>query len=47
MDKNYPVCKLLAEAVKKQIEFDAALEANDFECAERLDAEVHTSYLPI
>ena len=35
--KNYPLCKLLAEAMKKQIESDAALEADDFDSAETLD----------
>ena len=37
---NYPLCKLLVEATKKQAESDAALEADDFESAERLSAEV-------
>jgi hypothetical protein len=44
--KNFPLCKLLAEAVEKQIEFDAALEANDFDSAERLSAEAPHTFLP-
>ena len=38
--KHYPLCKLLVEVVKKQVESDVALEDNDFDSAERLDAEV-------
>ena len=43
--KNYALCKLLAEAVKKQAEADAALEANYFDAAERLENEVRLSPL--
>ena len=38
--KDFPICKLLVEAVKKQKESDDALTNNDFDAVERLDAEV-------
>ena len=38
--KDYLLCKLLFETLKKQKESDEALEKNDFDAVERLDAEV-------
>ncbi len=38
--RNTALCRLLSEAVKKQAEADAALEADDYDTVDRLDAEV-------
>jgi len=38
--KDFPLCKLLVEAVKKQKESDNALENNDTDALERLSAEI-------
>ena len=38
--KDISLCKLLVEAVKMKKKFDEALEKNDFDAVERIDAEV-------
>jgi len=43
--RNTVLCRLLSEAVKKQAEADAALEVDDYDSVDRLDAEV--SILPL
>ena len=55
--KDYLLCKLLFETLKMQKESDEALEKDDFDAVERLDAEVcavffvhpelTSSYLPL
>ena len=40
--KNLPLCKLLYEAMKKQVESDAALAADNFDAVFLLDNDVHS-----